>query len=72
MVFQSLLPSPLVVDMDPTYPGLEVIVGTSYSGFGIQLVGYHADGSYMQGWTIEDWYDRGNLAYAIDTISTID
>ena len=42
---------PVAADLDPAYPGLEVVVGTLNSG--VNLYVFHADGTVASGWPID-------------------
>jgi hypothetical protein len=42
--------SPLVVDLDPGYPGLEIIVAGKFSG---KITAYYSDGTMMEGWPFD-------------------
>lgn len=67
--------SPTVLDIDPSYPGIEVVVTASSpegsSQAGIAPLAFHADGTEVSGWTTQDWERRGYLFSTSDTVSSI-
>lgn len=61
--------TPMLVDLDPNYPGLELFLPISQTGWGGQIIGFHADGTPIPNWTAASWTARGNLGYPHDSIS---
>jgi len=62
--FQIDYASPAIADLDPSYPGLEVVVG-SVDGF---VYAFHADGTPMPGWP----KSTGNTIYSSPAIADLD
>lgn len=66
-LFQSNTPT--VYDLDTTYPGKEIFTPVSLNASGEQILGLHADGSVLPGWSVQDWVNRGSLGYPLDTMT---
>ena len=60
-----------VSDFDPSYPGLEIIVPVSYSGMGNQLIIFHADGTSVPNWSINDWTPSEYVGLTTNVSTTI-
>lgn len=41
--------SPLIADIDPEYPGYEIVITGTFSGM---MIAYHSDGSKLEGWPL--------------------
>lgn len=65
--------SPVVVNLDTSYPGSEIVLPVIAGNIttGVQLLAFHADGTVVSGWTVSDWNNKGNLAFLpyFETIS---
>ncbi|OGM24231.1 hypothetical protein A2627_04000, partial [Candidatus Woesebacteria bacterium RIFCSPHIGHO2_01_FULL_39_28] len=61
--------SVVVFDLDPSYPGKEVFSAITQTGWGGQILGFHADGTLIQNWSVNDWVNKGSLAYVNDAMS---
>lgn len=62
--------SPTVTDIDPSYPGLEVIIHVPVSPDNVQILAFHADGTPVPGWTKSDWQSRPPLYLTYETLSS--
>jgi len=48
--FQSAIASPAIADVDPNYPGLEIVVGSNEGRYDGVVYAWHADGTPVSGW----------------------
>lgn len=62
----NIAESPLVVDLDSSYSGLEVVVPVGAKQCGMNVLAFHADGTKVPGWTASDWQSRKSLDYLCD------
>lgn len=55
--------TPLILDFDKNYPGLEIFSVSYPNASGRIILGYHADGTPVSNWTLGDWIKREKLGY---------